>query len=209
MTTTVLHPLADEYLDRLRDAARRLPRGRRDELVADIRSHLLESLDADAGDAAVLSVLDRLGEPEEIVGAAQPTETVAGDARGSREWAAIILLLVGGLLAGVGWIAGLILLWSSRAWTTAEKLIGTLVIPGGLFTGVWGLVLLGTHSGELRRCYGYANGPLHCSPAPGMSVADYVRIAIGIALVLAPFATAVFLARRAGRRTIGRRTLDI
>jgi uncharacterized membrane protein len=201
MTTQTLHPLAAAYLDRLREAARRLPRGRREELVDEIRSHLLESLAVDAGEAEVRSVLDRLGDPAEIVDAEQPGATVAADPRGTREWAAIILLLLGGFAVGIGWIAGLILLWGSRAWTTTEKLIGTLVIPGGLATGTWALVVLGARSGQLRRCYGYANGPLHCSPAPGMSLGDYVTLAIGIVLLVAPFATAVFLARRAAQRT--------
>jgi hypothetical protein len=200
MTTKTLHPLAAEYLDRLREAARRLPRARRDELVDEIRSHLLESLAADAGEAQVRSVLDRLGDPAEIVAAEQPLETVPADARGTREWAAIILLLAGGFVFLVGWIAGLVLLWGSRAWTTAEKVVGTLVIPGGLVTGVWALVVLGARSGTLRTCYGYANGPRHCTPAPGMSLGDYIGIAIAIGLLLAPLATAAFLARRAGRR---------
>jgi hypothetical protein len=44
-----------------------------------------------------------------------------------------IILLVGGLLIPVlGWAAGVVLLWTSRAWTRRDKLIGTLVIPGGL-----------------------------------------------------------------------------
>ena len=48
-----------------------------------------------------------------------------------------IILLVGGLLIPVlGWAAGVVLLWTSRAWTRRDKLIGTLVIPGGLMIPV-------------------------------------------------------------------------
>ena len=77
-------------------------------------------------------VLERLGEPEEIVSGqygtrARPTGI------GAQALTAIVLLLVGGFLFGVGWLVGVVLLWTSRAWTTGEKLIGTLVIPGGLF----------------------------------------------------------------------------
>jgi hypothetical protein len=43
----------------------------------------------------------------------------------------------------VGWLAGLVLLWSSRAWTTRDKWIGTLVIPGGLATAFAALIVLG------------------------------------------------------------------
>jgi hypothetical protein len=34
----------------------------------------------------------------------------------------------------IGWFAGLIVLWSSRAWTTRDEWIGGLIIPGGLTT---------------------------------------------------------------------------
>lgn len=138
MSTTGLHPLAADYLHRLERAARRLPRRDRRELVADFGSHLSETTYAGMSDAEALTVLDRLGEPEEIVEAEQP-DAVVDDGRGIQEWAAIILLLLGGFIFGVGWIVGLILLWSSRAWTTGQKLIGTLVVPGGLAAALFGL----------------------------------------------------------------------
>jgi hypothetical protein len=59
---------------------------------------------------------------------------------GWMEVAAIVLLLIGGFLAGIGWIVGVILLWLSPRWRLSDKLLGTLVWPGGL-AGV--LVLLG------------------------------------------------------------------
>jgi hypothetical protein len=48
------------------------------------------------------------------------------------ETAAIALLLVGGFLWGVGWLAGAVLLCLSDAWSLRDKLVGTLVVPGGL-----------------------------------------------------------------------------
>jgi hypothetical protein len=45
-------------------------------------------------------------------------------------------LLIGTLAFGVGWIVGLVLLWSSPTWRLREKLLGTLLIPGGLPYGV-------------------------------------------------------------------------
>jgi len=71
----------------------------------------------------VLGILDRLGDPADIVDAEQPVAMAPVDLRSAREWGAIILLLLGGLIFGVGWIVGLILLWSSHAWSTAEKWI--------------------------------------------------------------------------------------
>jgi hypothetical protein len=46
---------------------------------------------------------------------------------------AVVGLVVGSLvLPVVGWLVGLVLLWRSRSWTPLEKLLGTLVWPGGL-----------------------------------------------------------------------------
>ena len=77
MTTQVLHPLAADYLERLRATARRLPRARRDELLAEIEVHLTEAIAPDATNAEALTALDRLGSPEEIVAAETPA-TPAG-----------------------------------------------------------------------------------------------------------------------------------
>ena len=134
MSTTAMHPLAADYLRRLRQAGRNLPAGRLDDLCAEIESHLAEAIPPGTSDAEALSVIERLGPPEEIVEAEQPPSAAptAGDPRTWREWAAIVLLPLGGFLFGVGWVAGVILLWSSRAWSTRDKLIGTLIVPGGI-----------------------------------------------------------------------------
>jgi uncharacterized membrane protein len=194
MSTTGLHPLAADYLHRLERAARRLPRRDRRELVAEVGNHLSETTYAGMSDAEALTVLDRLGDPAEIVEAEQP-DAVADDRRGLHEWAAIILLLLGGFIFGIGWIVGLILLWSSRAWTTADKLIGTFVIPGGL-AGSFILLVLPTVSTS-QVCGRNTAGLEHCTG--GLSTAGtVVTIAIAAVLLIGPFFTAVYLARRAG-----------
>ncbi len=194
MSTTTLHPLAAAYLDRLRHAGRRLPRPVLRELVADIEAHLSETTNLGMSDAEVLTVLDRLGDPEEIIDAQQPR--AAADTRGAHEWAAIILLLFGGFIFGLGWLAGLILLWSSRAWTTRDKWIGTLVLPGGLAAGLYiGLFA----NGSSQSCYSVNGGPQHCTG--GLSTGRQIlELAIFAVLVLPPIATAVYLARRASEQ---------
>ncbi|MGO9900637.1 MAG: HAAS signaling domain-containing protein [Solirubrobacteraceae bacterium] len=197
MTTGTLHSLAAEYLARLRRAGRRLPPARLRELLTEIEGHLSEAIDPSASDSQALTVLDRLGEPEAIIAAETPEPDELRDRRGTNEWAAIILLLIGGFIFAVGWVAGLVLLWNSRAWTAREKWIGTLVIPGGLATSVLiGLFLLG--NATIRLCKGIAGGAQHCSTAAGQSIAPP---ALGVAafalLVLASIATSVYLARRA------------
>ena len=49
-----------------------------------------------------------------------------------RNLAAIALLLGGILILGLGWFAGLALLWTSPTWRTRDKVLATLVVPGGL-----------------------------------------------------------------------------
>ena len=100
-------------------------------------------------------MLERLGPPGDIVDAEQPRLAIPVDRRSWREWAAVILLPLGGLALGVGWLIGLILLWSSRLWTTRDKLIGTLIVPGGIATALWVLVLTST-STTSRMCHGRA-----------------------------------------------------
>ncbi|RZT84790.1 hypothetical protein EV383_1646 [Pseudonocardia sediminis] len=42
----------------------------------------------------------------------------------------VLLLLLGGFLAPVvGWLAGVVMLWTGRSWSTGERLLGTLVAP--------------------------------------------------------------------------------
>ena len=102
MTTDTLHPLAADYLQRLRRAGRGLPPGRLRELLAEIEGHLSEAIDPTASDAQALTVLDRLGEPEAIIAAETPPPDDLPDHRGTRKWATIILLLLGGFIVGIG-----------------------------------------------------------------------------------------------------------
>jgi hypothetical protein len=192
MTTTTMHPLAADYLDRLEHAARRLPRGERRELIEEISAHLAEATEPGMSDAEMLTVLDRLGDPEDIVDAQQPDEPYRADRRGLHEWAAIFLLLFGGFLFFVGWFAGLILLWSSRAWNTRDKLIGTLIIPGGLTT-VLPLMLV---AGSSEHCVSLNGGIQHCTDGPSASH-QILSIALFAFAVLGPICTSVYLARRA------------
>ena len=212
MTNPGLHPLAEAYLQRLRQAGRRLPPDRLRDLVAEIEVHLSEAIPPGASDHEALEVLERLGPPGDIVDAEQPRGPIAVDRRGWREWTAVILLPLGGLIVGVGWLIGLILLWSSRLWTTRDKLIGTLIVPGGIVTAIW-MALVFTGSGaSAQKCKGFATqvnpatgavirpGGMHCVSVSAPSLAPTVwQIALIVFFVLGPIISAVYLARRAGR----------
>jgi hypothetical protein len=188
-------PEIQRYLEKLSKAARDLPEGRRRELVAEIEQHIRDALMETPVDneAEMLTLLDRIGEPDEIVaaasGPAKPTRSTAMET-----WA-IVLLLLGGFLWFVGWIAGVVLLWSSSLWTTRDKLIGTFVVPGGLAAGLAFLLFVGVgESGQ--TCFRDGEAPTWtCSGGP--STLALIGIVAALAfLVLGPIATAVYLGRR-------------
>jgi hypothetical protein len=203
MSTSTLHPVATAYLQQVRREGRDLPGDRLAELLIDLEEHLAAAIPADASDADAREVLARFGDPREIVAAARPESIGPAERRGTREWAAVFLLLFGFIAAGLGWIVGVVLLWSSRAWTTRDKLIGTLVLPGGLFsTGLLLLLALGrphkeicTHRSTSGAHYG-TSVVVHCTPVPSNGPSTIASIAL-ILLALTPIATAVYLARRA------------
>jgi hypothetical protein len=115
----------------------------------------------------------------------------------------------GGFIFVVGWFVGLVLLWSSRAWSVRDKWIGRLLIPGGLATTVLGLGALATVSIG-SGCSGSVVGgppgqhlPSHVAQScTGAStghevVGVLVLVLILVVLVGAPIATSIYLSRRA------------
>ena len=137
--------LVDDYLRRLERAAHALPPDRRAELVLEIKGHVDEARASAPGptdEAWTRTMLDRLGTPEEIVvsegGATSPAlRTIERPAGTGLELAAVLLLTIGSLIPFVGWIAGVICLWASKRWRSWEKLLGTLIVPGGPLSLVW------------------------------------------------------------------------
>jgi hypothetical protein len=94
-----------------------------------------------------------------------------------RNVATIALLLGGVLVFGLGWFAGVALLWTSPTWRAREKVLATLVVPGGLPMAVVIAVF-------------------------GVPVTDAVRVpglvaVLQIALLAGPIAVAALLARQA------------
>src|SRR5256885_872318 len=57
------------------------------------------------------------------------------------DWLTIPLLLFGGIIVPIfGWCVGVVLLWLSRVWSVREKLMATLVVPGGLLPAFYFLL---------------------------------------------------------------------
>jgi HAAS domain-containing protein len=140
MTSDTADQLVAAYLHRLASAAMQLPAAHRAELVDEIREHIASARHAGpAGEAATRTVLDRLGSPEDIVAAARegepgPVLPPVGPMRkpvAALEIWSVVLLTIGSCVPIVGWTTGVVLLWCSRRWRIREKLLGTLVSPGG------------------------------------------------------------------------------
>jgi hypothetical protein len=119
------------YLLRVRRAARRLPRSRREWVVTQVGDRLSEALEADNGGTRdVSAVLRQFGEPKDVVLAVDGH--VPGTEARWMEYVALLLVLVGGVLWRPAWLAGVTLLWVSPRWRWPDKLLATLVWPGGL-----------------------------------------------------------------------------
>lgn len=176
------HRLIQDYLKDLENEAAMLPTRTRRNLLTEIRAHLREAIaEGASGEADVRNLLDGLGNPREIVAAARSDmgEPSVVARPGLREAGAILLLVVGGIVPPViGWLVGVALLWSSKAWTPRHKLLGTLVVPGGLLAPV-----------------------LLLSLQTGWTLSPWIGVPLLIVLVVAPIVVAVHLWRTAFRST--------
>jgi hypothetical protein len=128
-------PLVTDYLREVERGLAPLPRGRRAEVLADLREHLDAALAQAATEADVRNALDRLGAPAEVAGAALDEAGVRRHGGGTGpEWWALALLGPGSLFVPVlGWLGGITMVWMSRVWSRGEKLLATLVFPFGWF----------------------------------------------------------------------------
>jgi hypothetical protein len=223
-------PRIAAYLDALGRALYGLPEPSRSEVYDEIRQHIADQLAQRGGDAtAIPEILDRLGDPNDIAreaGAGYPAAgaPAAGYWGGgypggapqqskAQEIFAVILIAIGGFIGGIGWIVGVVLLWSSRRFSTADKLIGTLLIPGGLAVGLV-LVFIGgivpatvsvdscNDSGPASLTYGrhlvrVSNVASDCvSQGTGTSVATVIFIVVGVVALIGPIYTTIRLSRR-------------
>jgi uncharacterized membrane protein len=192
----IRHREVGEYLRRLQRSMADLPAERRQEILAEIEEHIAEDLAERpaATDADVRNALERVGDPGDIAAEARERFGIKPARRSWTDPAAIILLLIGGFTI-VGWFVGVVLLWISDAWNTRDKIIGTLVVPGGLA----GSLGVGLASTGVR---GASCGPVEITVAPGAcatapsSVGSVVGLILAVLVVIAPIATAIYLSRR-------------
>ena len=211
------HPAVQGYLRRLDLATAHLPADERVDILEGIRSHLLTVMAEAETEADVHRALDALGSPEEIVGTPAPAPAPPrfqmpqlpppGSARGALEIVAVIFLLAGAFIIPViGWVVGVVLLWVSKAWTTREKWLGTLVLPGGL--GAAALLAFASPFAIGFAAPSCSSGVAMTGRGRAVQVQELctsgfpmiVLIFIGLFVLIAPVVTAIYLLRAAGRR---------
>jgi uncharacterized membrane protein len=186
----------EDYLHDLEEELRDLPPARRRELLGEISEHIGEALAEmpEGEEAGVRNVLERVGEPAVIAEEARERFGIKRVKPGIREILTLILLPLGGFLYVIGWAVGAILLATSQVWTSREKVIGLLVVPGGLLPAfLFGLM-------PSRLCSEtMVNGRVVSeSCSGGMPV--WLAYAILAVLVVGPIWTVFFLLTRMNRR---------
>jgi hypothetical protein len=200
MTAAHAKQLVDGYLGRLELELLDLAPERRQEILDDIRTHIADERDGleDESDADLLNLLDRLGDPAEIAAAARDGQSNTAAAPASRVGAIEILALI---LTPLVWPAGVVLLWLSPAWTTRQKLLGTLVWPGG-YPGLLFLLpltlLMGVHQGGCATQFD-DQGHVVWTTCPSQLQQTLAAIAMVILIVVAlllPVAVGIYLATR-------------
>ena len=139
--------------------------------------------------ASVRTLLDRVGDPAAIAaeaGAPPP---------GSRRWDAWApwLIIFGPVASGLGWIAGVLILWTSPTWNRRDKLIATLVPPVGLVALFFGLVT------TLRATAGCA-GPAATCATKGFTLPLGVAILLVVAGLAAHLVPPIHLMRTRRRQ---------
>src|SRR5262249_15039185 len=155
----------EAYFRRLDAELADLPRARRSEIVAEIREHVDAALEESPGasEGDVRNILERIGDPSEVAAEARERFGIRPLRAGAMEVFALILIPIGGIVVPVvGWIVGVALLWASRVWTTRDKWIGTLVVPGGL-AGVFYATFLFGHA---VTCITGQDGTETCTGGP-------------------------------------------
>lgn len=136
MTAVGAAQLVDDYIRRLDAELKHLPAAKRLEILDEIRGHIAEQRSAipNETDVDVKNLLDRLGDPTEIASEARGAEERDSAAPTTHRFGTLEVLAV--VLMILAWPAGVVLLWASKAWTPREKLLGSLVPPGG-YPGVF------------------------------------------------------------------------
>lgn len=139
--SVLTHPVVRAYLRDIETALAPSPAAERALVMEEIAAHIVETAGDAPDDARIRKALDDLGDPATVAYNATRDDLAFAPEGGFLEsrWGGVLTVLAlafGGILIPVvGWIAGVAMLWLSKGWTKGEKILGTLVLPGG-FVGL-------------------------------------------------------------------------
>jgi hypothetical protein len=231
MSIPVTDPYVRAYLDRLDRCAAVLPTDQRTELVEEISRHIADAMAIGQvrTEADMRTMLDRLGEPEEIVAAASadagatPGFTLSPPYIGGApvalraptttwEGITVVLLTIGSIVPVIGWLAGVAMLWTSTRWRPGEKVLGTLIMPLGPAAVLWFALIpvssesctagaVTSYDGTVTTYYDdtVTTVPQVCTHS-GLVLSAWVGIPLILFWLIAPIVVAVVLFKRAAAR---------
>ncbi len=192
------NPEVRSYLAAVEARLAHLPADQSEEILFGVREHIAEAL-ARGGQSAA-EVLASLGSPDDVLTgySADTPQPVAHQtasqpaARSSFQsstlWvvATAILLPFGIFAAGVGYLFGLAGLWMGTRWKVWEKIVGTLLFPGGVLGAIF-----------VARVAVWIPTPATDSTAAEVSIPDPMLPGMGagatVALICIPILVAVYL----------------
>jgi len=193
-------PEAESYLRRLRRALRSAPASERQEIVDNVTAHIDAALDSTTcPEADIGRVLEELGTVDDIVAAATPNKKPSS---AERDVLALVILELGGVVVPfVGWVIGVVLVWSSRTWSSAEKWVATLIVPGGCLASVVAWMFLPGSEACMIGAHAPNGSPLQeVCVKHGFVTPMWVRILVAVTLAAVSLATACALLRIGSRR---------
>jgi len=203
MTAPHASDIINGYLSRLKAETADIPRTERRELIDGVREHIAVAREEmpEETDAALLNLLDRLGDPAELAREERDRLGLrAPDPSRSR-----LLEVAALVLTPLIWPIGVILLWTSSAWNVRDKLIGTLILPGGLFTSFFVFYAVLAKPESCSATYVQGHQTTTCSG--GISgIGAVLAILVLVLILLSPILTSIYLAIRL-RRGSGSRTV--
>ncbi|TBN57207.1 hypothetical protein EYE40_07235 [Glaciihabitans arcticus] len=129
-----------DYLLELSEALADVPRDTRREILAGVREELEGLKPAEAAER-----IRALGDPQFIAAGAREDVVAPPEPQWRSVVAALLVMLGGVLVPFAGWIAGIAIMWTSRAWSPRVKLVATLLpliaalqvaVVGGIFARI-------------------------------------------------------------------------
>jgi uncharacterized membrane protein len=207
--------LVHDYLSRLQSALAGVPADRRDEIVGEIAGHIAEERARveNETDADVRNLLERIGDPVQLAAEAAPavSSADAAAAAASRSHVGIVEILAL-ILTPLLWPVGVILLWLSPAWSIRDKVIGTLVPPGGYlgiaFAGVPAALIVASSNSSQCVTTSDSSGSVLAQTCTGFTaqpqweqtLIQAIAIAVFVLLLILPVLTGIYLATRLRKR---------